>query len=116
MLLGMKVSSCVLALMLAGALVSFPAANAQTENVEVDGSRKVVSKLPPTYPAVARTMNLSGSVKLEIVVAPNGSVKTIQVIGGSPVFSQAAESALRGWKWEKSEHETTEHLEVRFKP
>jgi TonB family protein len=116
MLFGMKVSSFVLALMLAAALVSFPVANAQTENVEVDGARKVVSKVQPTYPAVARTMNLSGSVKLEIVVAPSGSVKSIQVIGGSPVFSQAAESALRAWKWEKGDHETTEHLEVRFKP
>ncbi|HKR84149.1 MAG TPA: energy transducer TonB [Terriglobales bacterium] len=116
MLFGMKVPSFVLALMLAGALVSFPAASAQTENVEVDGSRKVVSRVSPSYPAVARTMNLSGSVKLEIVVAPNGSVKSIQVIGGSPVFSQAAENALRAWRWEKGEHETTEHLEVRFKP
>ena len=67
-------------------------------------------------PPVARSMNLSGSVKLEIVVAPNGSVKSIQVVGGSPVFSQAAESALRAWRWEKGDRETTEHLEVRFKP
>ena len=116
MLSGMKVSSYVLALMLAGALVSFPAANAQTENVEGEGSRKVVSRVSPTYPPVARSMNLSGSVKLEIVVAPNGSVKSIQVVGGSPVFSQAAESALRAWRWEKGDRETTEHLEVRFKP
>jgi outer membrane biosynthesis protein TonB len=61
-------------------------------------------------------MNLTGSVKLEIVVATNGSVKSVQVTGGNPVFSQAVESALRGWKWEKGEHETTEHLEIRFKP
>ena len=112
----MKVSSLFLALILASPVVSSPTASAQSENVEVEGSRKIVSRIMPTYPSIARSMNLTGSVKLEIVVAPNGSVKSIQVIGGSPVFSQAAESALHAWKWEKGEHETTEHLEVRFKP
>ena len=112
----MRASSFFLALILASALLSFPTANAQSENVEVEGSRKVISKVLPTYPSIARSMNLTGSVKLEIVVAPNGSVKSLQVIGGSPLFSQAAESALRGWKWEKGEHETTERLEIRFKP
>src|SRR4029078_7598183 len=77
---------------------------------------KVLTRVLPIYPPIARSMNLSGSVKLEIVVAPTGSVKSIQVIGGSPVFSQAAEGAVRAWKWEKAEHETTERLEVEFKP
>jgi outer membrane biosynthesis protein TonB len=61
-------------------------------------------------------MNPSGSVKLEVVVGANGSVKSVQVIGGSPVFSQAAESAVRARKWEKGERETTERLEVEFRP
>ena len=112
----MKVSSLSLALILASATVSFPSANAQTQNVQVEGSRKVLTRVLPIYPPIARSMNLSGSVKLEIVVAPTGSVKSIQVIGGSPVFSQAAESAVRGWKWEKGEHETTERAEVEFRP
>ncbi len=112
----MKASCLGRALVLASAVLSVATAQAQTENVEVEGSRKVVSRIQPTYPSIARGMNLSGSVKLEIVVAPNGSVKSIQVTGGSPLFSQAAESALRGWKWEKGEHETTERLEIRFKP
>jgi len=112
----MKVSSLSLALILASATVSFPSANAQTQNVQVEGSRKVLTRVLPIYPPIARSMNLSGSVKLEIVVAPTGSVKSIQVIGGSAVFSQAAEGAVRAWKWEKAEHETTERLEVEFKP
>jgi TonB family protein len=83
---------------------------------EATGSRKVVSKALPAYPSIARTMNLTGTVKLEAVVSTNGAVKSVQVLGGNPVFAQSAESAVRGWKWEKSDHETTERVEVRFNP
>lgn len=112
----MKVSSYFLALILGSTLLWLPAVNAQNENVNADGTRKVVSRVMPSYPSIARGMNLAGSVKLEVIVAPSGSVKSIQVIGGNPVFSQAAESAVHSWKWEKGEHETTERVEVRFTP
>ena len=48
--------------------------------------------------------------------AQTQSVKSIPVIGGSPLFSQDAEGAERAWKWEKAEHETSERLEVEIKP
>ena len=96
----------------AGATPSRP----QNDDAEVAGSRKVVNRVLPSYPAMARSMSLSGSVKMEVVVTPNGSVKSVQILGGNAVFSQAAETAVHGWKWEKSEHETTERVEVRFKP
>jgi TonB family protein len=99
-------------LLIAGGSFVCPA-NGQAEET---GSRKVVSKSLPSYPSIARTMNLTGAVKLEAVVAANGSVKSVQVLGGNPVFAQSAEVAVRGWKWEKSDHDTTEHVEVRFNP
>jgi outer membrane biosynthesis protein TonB len=39
-------------------------------------SRKVKSKVQPTYPELAKRMHISGTVKLQIVVAPNGVVKS----------------------------------------
>ena len=110
----MKVSSFAALLLLVVAAGSFaPASNAQTEET---GSRRVVSRVMPAYPAIARHLNLSGSVKLEAVVAANGSVRSTQTLGGNPVLAQSAESAVRAWKWEKSERETTEVVEVRFDP
>lgn len=93
--------------------VSAPAF-AQSE--QTASARKVVNKVTPNYPSLARNMNLSGSVKLEALVLPNGTVKTIQIKGGNPLLAQAAESAVRAWKWEKADHETTEVLEIRFTP
>jgi TonB family protein len=81
-----------------------------------DGGRKVVKNPKPAYPALARSMNLSGTVRLEATVAPNGAVKSIDVKGGNPLLAQSAQFTVREWKWEKSDHETTELLEIRFTP
>jgi TonB family protein len=80
------------------------------------GVRKLITKPDPAYPALARNINLSGAVKLEVLVLANGSVKTVQIKGGNPLLARAAESAVRVWKWEKSDHETTEAVEVKFTP
>jgi TonB family protein len=78
--------------------------------------RKVINRVVPVYPQMARSMNLRGTVKLEVLVQSSGSVKLIQVKGGSPVLAQSAQSAVNGWKWEKADHETTELLEFHFTP
>jgi TonB-like protein len=53
--------------------------------------RKVVSQVAPQYPSLARSMNIRGSVRVEVSVAPNGTVKTLEVRGGHPVLVEAAE-------------------------
>jgi TonB family protein len=79
-------------------------------------SRKVVNRVTPTYPDLARAINLKGNVTIDVVVAANGTVKSLQVKGGNPVLVQAAENAIRKWKWEPASHETVEPIEVRFDP
>jgi TonB family protein len=84
-----------------------------------DGSqtkRKVVNKVSPEYPALARTMSLRGTVKVAALVSPNGNAKTVEIKGGHPVLAQAAMYAVRKWKWEQSPHESTEIIEVTFDP
>jgi TonB family protein len=104
--------SCLLFVLFCGCAAA--PMRAQTE--ASPAQRKVVAKVTPAYPALARTMNLTGMVKLEALVQPNGTVKAVQIKGGNPVLAQAAESAVRGWKWEKSDHDTTETLEIHFTP
>jgi TonB family protein len=79
-------------------------------------ARKVTSKTVPAYPQLARSMNLTGAVKLEVLVQANGDVKTVQVKGGNPLLVQSAQAAIRAWKWEKAEHESTETVEFHFRP
>ena len=68
----------------------------------------VKSKVSPTYPELAKKMSVSGAVKVEITVAPNGSVKNVKVIGGHPLLVDAATDAVKRWKYEASPEETTE--------
>jgi TonB family protein len=81
-----------------------------------EGVRKVVNKVVPQYPSLARTMNLQGVVRADVLVAPNGSVKLVEVKGGHPLLAQAAQTALREWKWEPAPRETHESVELRFNP
>jgi len=94
-----------------------PALAGQSDTPEqTQTARKVANRVVPGYPAMARQLNLSGTVKLEALVLPNGKVKSIQVVGGNPLLIQSAQNAVRDWKWEKAEHETTELVEFRFHP
>jgi TonB family protein len=81
-----------------------------------DSLRKVVTRVPPQYPSLARNMQIKGSVKVEAVVSPNGTVKSVEVRGGHPVLAQSALNAVRQWKWEPAPRETHEVIEIKFTP
>ena len=102
----------VLALALASALVIVPAGLQGQDHGE--RARRIVSRVTPQYPNLASSMNMQGSVKAEVLVAPNGTVKTVEIRGGHPLFVQSAQNALREWKWEPASHETHETVELEF--
>src|ERR1700687_5129889 len=72
---------------------------AQGQQSSIESGHKVVRKVEPVYPQVAKRLNLGGTVKVLAVVAPDGSVKKVEPVGGSPVLVQAAESAVAKWKY-----------------
>jgi TonB family protein len=101
-------------LILASMLMLAPSsASAQEASASV---RKVVDRVVPQYPTVARRMNIQGVVRMDVLVAPNGTAKSIEVKGGHPLLVQAAQSALLMWKWEPAPHETHEIIELKFNP
>ena len=103
-------------LVTAGTGVLGPSAMAQ-ENVKTEElSRKAKTKVAPIYPDVARRMNVSGTVRLSVVVAPNGTVKSSKVIGGHPVLVNAAMDAMKQWKFEPAPTESSGVVEFKFQP
>jgi len=77
-------------------------------------TRKVLSKVAPTYPDLARKTNVQGVVKLLVLVSPEGKVTTTEVVGGNPVLAQAAVDAVRKWKYEAAPQQTHVVVELRF--
>jgi len=78
--------------------------------------RKVKSKGSPVYPELAKKMNVSGTVKVEVVVAANGSVKSAKALGGHPLLINAALDAAKQFKYEASSDETKETISFNFTP
>jgi TonB family protein len=93
-------------------LAVHPARAQQADTTE--SSRKIVNRVMPVYPEMARQFNVKGSVKLSAVVASDGTVKSLSVKGGHPILVDAAETAIRKWKYAPASHETTETIEVNF--
>jgi TonB family protein len=78
--------------------------------------RKVKTRVAPMYPALARQMNISGTVKVQVTVAANGSVKSTKLVGGHPLLANAAMDAIRKWRFENGPEETTGIVEFKFDP
>lgn len=83
----------------------------QTQSAE---NRKILQRVVPAYPDIAKRMNLTGSVKVLVTVATDGKVRSVQPMGGSPVLIQAAEDAVYKWKFASGGAETKELIELHF--
>jgi len=78
--------------------------------------RRAKTKVQPAYPELARKMNITGTVKVQVTVAPNGSVKDAKVVGGHPVLASAALEAVKKWRFEPAAAESTGIVDFKFEP
>lgn len=76
--------------------------------------RKVKSKIEPVYPDLARRMNVTGTVKVMVVISTNGSVKSAKPLGGHPLLIEPAVEAVKKWKYEPATEETTTTVQFTF--
>src|ERR1700751_2526027 len=88
--------------------------HAQNTTISSSSERKISSRVAPAYPELAKKMHIHGVVKVEVIVRPNGSVKSNRVLGGNPVLVEAAQDAVSKWKFEPTQSETTEIVQVGF--
>lgn len=77
--------------------------------------RAVISRVEPEYPELAKRSHISGTVKAEAIVAPNGTVRSVKILGGNPTLGRAAQDALAHWKYAPAPTETTVIVVFTFK-
>ena len=98
------------------AIVGVVAVASAIAQEQTPARRRIMSQVQPAYPELARKMQMIGTVKIRVVIATNGRLKSAQVMGGSPVLAKAATDALDKWRWSPDPHETTELIELNFHP
>jgi TonB family protein len=79
-----------------------------------EGKRKVKTKVAPSYPELAKRMNVTGRVKIEVIITPDGRVKSTRALGGHPLLVQTCLDALKEWKFVAASEETTQVVEFEF--
>jgi TonB family protein len=98
-----------IALLLSAGLVS-------TVRAQKIVDRKVKTRVAPVYPEAARKMGLEGIVKIQVTIAPDGTIRETKVIGGHPILVNAALDAVKKWKFETAAAASTGTLEFKFSP
>jgi TonB family protein len=83
-------------------------------SAQASDAREVRSKVAPVYPELAKRMKISGEVKVEAVVSPEGAVTEAKAVAGNRALSAAAEEAVRHWKFAPGSSQSTVELEVSF--
>ncbi len=59
-------------------------------------------KVNPAYPMQARQAHVEGTVVLDAVIAKDGSVRSVKVVSGNPMLTQAAVDAVKRWRYKPS--------------
>ena len=79
-----------------------PAPKASMKPIPVGGvvqEAKLVRRVVPEYPELAKRARVQGSVILQVSVDEEGNVFDVRVLSGHPLLNEAAEKAVRQWKY-----------------
>lgn len=61
---------------------------------------KLIRRMEPAYPALARQVHLQGVVVIDAIIDEQGNITEMKVVSGPPLLIQAAIDAVRQWKYQ----------------
>jgi periplasmic protein TonB len=59
----------------------------------------LIHRVDPTYPTLARQIGRAGKVELQAIIATDGTIQSLHVVSGDPLFYQSALEAVRQWRY-----------------
>ena len=59
----------------------------------------LIHRVEPVYPTLAKQLGRAGKVQLRAVIATDGTIQSLQVVDGDPLFYQSALEAVRQWRY-----------------
>lgn len=61
---------------------------------------RLVHQARPVYPPLAKQARIAGTVRLQAIIAKDGSVVQLEVLQGHPLLVQSALDAVRQWRYQ----------------
>lgn len=59
----------------------------------------LLHRVEPIYPPLARQIHREGRVELRAIIATDGTIQSLEVLSGAPMFFQSALDAVRQWRY-----------------
>jgi periplasmic protein TonB len=59
----------------------------------------LIHRVEPAYPILPKQLGRGGRVELRAVIATDGTIQSLQVVSGDPLFYQSALDAVRQWRY-----------------
>src|SRR5258706_8079642 len=70
-----------------------------TEAQGADKARKLIYKVAPVYPPDLKRFYIGGTVRLDVRISPQGTVRTVSPVGGNPALVEASIMAVKKWRY-----------------
>ncbi len=77
-------------------------------------TRRIITKITPPFPELARRMHVSGTVHLDATVSADGHVEKAKAVSGPPLLCGPAQDAVMRWKFAPAAGETTVSVQINF--
>jgi len=59
----------------------------------------LVQRIEPAYPPLAKQLRRSGRVELHAIIATDGTIQSLEVVSGDPLFLDSALDAVKRWRY-----------------
>ena len=65
---------------------------------QIDAS-KLVYRVEPIYPVLMKQIGKSGKVDLHAIIGEDGTIQSLEAVGGDPMFFASAMQAVKQWRY-----------------
>lgn len=59
----------------------------------------LIHRVEPVYPALARQIHKEGRVELRAIIGTDGTIQSLQIVNGDPLFDLSAKEAVAQWRY-----------------
>ena len=59
----------------------------------------LIHRVEPSYPILARQTHREGRVELRAIIGTDGTIQSLQIVSGDPMFLRSALEAVQQWHY-----------------